>query len=66
MNHASMPEAHIFILWPLGGVLSSEHWSFRYERWLGSACVRVPTAMLQAVAYKYRLLWLHCGSFPLA
>jgi hypothetical protein len=57
-----MPEAHIFILCPLGGVLASENWSFSYDRWLGSACVGVQTARLQAVAYKYCLLMLHCES----
>jgi hypothetical protein len=62
MNSASVPQAFIFIFWPLGGVLTSEHWSFSYERCLGSAYVGVPTGRLQAVVYKYRLLLLTCGS----
>jgi hypothetical protein len=51
----------MFILWPLCGVLTSEHWSFVYERWLGSACVGVLTGWLQAVVYNYSLLFLPCG-----
>jgi hypothetical protein len=62
MNHAKVPEARVFILWPLSGVLASEHWSFSCERWMGSACVGVPTARLQAVAYKYRLFLQNCWS----
>jgi hypothetical protein len=61
VNHASVPEARIFILLLLGHALISGHWSFSYERWLGSAYVGVPTARLQAVAYKYRLFLLPVG-----
>jgi hypothetical protein len=45
--------------------------SFSYERWLGSACVGVPTARLQAVAYYITcscytvvIVCFYCGRFP--
>jgi hypothetical protein len=57
MNRASLAEVRIFILWPLGGVPASEHWSLSYECWLGSACVAAPLARLQAVTYALVTLW---------
>jgi hypothetical protein len=63
MNPASVPEARIFILLPLGGWLTSKHWSFSYEHWLCSPCVGAQTARLQSVVYKYHLLslrWWGC------
>jgi hypothetical protein len=61
VNHASVPEARILIFYPLGSALTSEHWSFSYDRCLDSACVGVPTARLQAVVYKYRQFLLPVG-----
>jgi hypothetical protein len=61
------------MLWLLARALTSEHWSFRYERWLDSACVGVSMTRLQVVVYVYispalATLWelsvLHCGRFP--
>jgi hypothetical protein len=46
---ASVLVACIFILWPLEGGLTSEHWSFSYERCLGSACVGAQAARLQGM-----------------
>jgi hypothetical protein len=58
----SLLEARIFIRLPLGGARTNWRWSCSYERELGSACVDVQRARLQAVMYKYRLLLLCCGS----
>jgi hypothetical protein len=58
----SVSEAHTFIHLPLGGTQTTWRWSCSYERWLGSACVDVQTARLQAELYKYHLFLLHCVS----
>jgi hypothetical protein len=58
---ASMSVARITIHWPSVAKVSSEHRSFSYDFWLGSACVGAQTAKLHGVVCKYRLLLLCCG-----
>jgi hypothetical protein len=64
VTDASVSDVRICILLPLGGALTNVSWSCNGDRCLGSACVAVQTVKLQAPVYKYRMLLLHCGSYP--